>query len=132
MGKSLINKFFEIAKTAAISKEDRRSFLIGSCGWRADGKVVKSSNGFARIMENGEDEKKYFRQAHSEYRLCSKLDKNSIVFVVRISKTDGTFRLAKPCPSCIRAMRARGVKKVYYTTGPDTCDVLILDKTINN
>jgi deoxycytidylate deaminase len=47
---------------------------------------------------------------------CNKLNiKGATCFVYRETK-NGTPALARPCDDCWRALRARGVKWVYYST----------------
>lgn len=101
----------DIAKEAATCKNDHRNFMIGAAAIRSDGTVVRSYNGPV-IMYS--ETHKTFPQAHAEARLSRKLDKGSVVFVCRV-RTNGEFAMAKPCPDCMRALAARGVKKVYYT-----------------
>ncbi len=99
-------KAFEIAAEAAISKDDRRSFSLGACGIRGDGAVVKAAN--APTIQPD-------RKVHAEYRLSQKLDVGAIVYVARVSRKDGSYEIAKPCFSCEKVLRSRGVKKIYYT-----------------
>ncbi len=111
--------YFEIAARLTMSKKDRRQFLLGAVGIRHDGTMVSAINAPTEVPQ---------ARAHAETRLCRKLDVGSVVFVARCMKGTGQFALAKPCPSCLLAMRSRRVKRVYYTTGPDSYEVLNLTK----
>lgn len=105
----------DIAKGAATSKNDHRNFMIGAAAIRNDGTVVRSCNGPVIMFS---ETHKTFPAAHAEARLARKLDKGSVVFVCRV-RTNGEFAMAKPCPDCMRALAARGVKRVYYTVDND-------------
>lgn len=46
---------------------------------------------------------------------CRKVDLNgATIYVARVLKT-GDPRMSKPCENCQKVLKARGVKKVYYT-----------------
>ena len=108
--------YFEIAGKLATKKKDRRYYFLAALGIRSDGTAVSSVNG---APAEGP-----MREAHAEYRLSKKLDYGAIVYVARVRIGDGTFGMAKPCLDCQKALRSRGVKKVYYTLGNDKFGVL--------
>lgn len=88
----------------------RQPFKFGAVGIRgSDGAIVASFNGNPKEVE---------WQHHAESRLCRKLTPGSVVAVVRIHST-GLWTMARPCPSCQRCMKRVGVKKVFYSIGPD-------------
>lgn len=103
--KKLWAHFEMIAKLAA-SRQDERSFLLGAVGIRKDGVMVQATNGPSRLP---------CRLAHAEARLCRKLTPGSIVYVVRVRLADGKFGMARPCLSCQKILKSRGIKKVYYS-----------------
>ena len=113
-----IANYFEIAAACAKSKKDERTFLLGAIGIRADQVMVKALNGPTYIPN---------RFAHAEYRLARKMTPNSVVYVVRILVSTGEFAMAKPCRNCVKMMKSRGVRRVYYTTGPTQYGVMDLD-----
>jgi len=119
-------KYFEMAKLIAVSKKDRRSFLIGAIGIRNDGIIVASPNGPARIRENTKD-RGYFPEAHAEFRISRKLDVGATVYVIRVRRGDKKVCLAKPCETCQNIMKSRGVKKVYYSISEDENGILKWD-----
>lgn len=94
-----------LATQAAFKSADKKHFLVGAAGIRADGAVVVSGNG----PTPGKD-----RHAHAETRLCQKLDEGATVFVVRVRR-DGTLANSRPCDDCKISMFMSGVRKVYYT-----------------
>lgn len=98
--------FFEMAARAACVKKDKRAFLLGALGLRRDGAAITACNGPTDHPN---------RTAHAEYRASRKLDFGSTLYVVRLLRKDKSFAIAKPCPSCQKALRAKGVSKVYYT-----------------
>ena len=101
-----ITYYISLAAEIAKSKNDKRSFKLGAVAIRNDGTIVKACNGPTMYP---------VKKAHAEARLSRKIDKNSIVFVVRV-KADGTFGMSKPCKSCQVFMKAAGVKHVFYTS----------------
>jgi len=103
-----------MARLVATSKKDRRSFLLGAVGIRNDGVIVASPNGPARIEET-DTNRGYFPEAHAEFRISKKLDVGAIVYVIRIRRGNRKACLAKPCETCLNRLKARGVKKVYYS-----------------
>lgn len=101
-----VDKIFEIAKTVALKEKDHKHYWFGAVGLRKDGKIVTSKN----IRNAGKE-----LNCHAEARLSRKLDKGSIVFVVRINKNGSKFLLARPCLGCQNKMKAAGVKIIYYS-----------------
>ncbi len=101
--------YFEIAARTAVSKDDRRSFLLGAVGIRHDGTMVKALN-------SPTDQPN--RQIHAEYRLSRKLDKGSTIYVARVRMDSGDFGMAKPCVDCMKALTHKHVKRIYYTIAP--------------
>lgn len=98
-------KYFDLCREQAVSKMDRRTFRLGALGLRNDGVMVSAINGPT-------DEPR--PHVHAEFRLCSKLDHDAVVFVARVRR-DGSFGMARPCPNCQRVLKSRQVKKVYFT-----------------
>ncbi len=96
---------FRLAAKTAIKRKDIRRHCIGAVGLRNDGTIVKSTNLPCRYPEP---------QAHAEARLCRKLDKGSIVYVVRVLK-NGDYANATPCLTCRSFMQISGVRRCYYT-----------------
>ena len=111
-----MNKYLYLAAKTAISKRDERSFLIGAIAIRNDNVIVRSSNG---------PSKEPCANAHAEARLSKKIDNNSIIYVARVLK-NGNWALAKPCPGCINFLKRRKVKRIYFTTGPNSWDTITL------
>lgn len=103
--------YFEIAGQLAVSKQDKRTYLLGVIGIRNDGVMVRSMNGPTPTPN---------REIHAEYKICKKLDHGAVIYVARVRTGDGKFGNAKPCHSCRKVLRSRRVKKVYYTKGPNS------------
>lgn len=101
-------KMFNLARVLAVKQKplERRDFWHGAVGERSDGTIVKSRNSHSTER---------LRHAHAETKLCKKLNVGSIVYVVRVGRTDGLLRMSKPCCNCMIAMRIRGIKKCYYS-----------------
>lgn len=122
----------EAAMVSRLRKDDRRYF-IGAIGLRSDGTKVKACNG---------NPKEPTREHHCEYRLSRKLDRGSTVFVARTTskESDGCsgrplyvsedsgrqLSMAKPCADCEKALRFRGVARVYYSISDEEYGVLCL------
>lgn len=97
--------YFALAASFASRRVDCRSFLVGAVGLRNDGVLVMARNSSA--YDKTPD-------VHAESRLVHKLTPGSTVYVARWLRSSG-LALAKPCRSCEAKMRARGIKRVYYT-----------------
>lgn len=120
-------KYFELAKKAAkLIVPDKRDHLIGAVGLRNDGVIVCSCNGSAIIATD--DRRHYAPKVHAESRLSRKLDKGSVVFVIRITRGNGQFANSKPCETCQSTLRKRGVKRVYYTISNNSYGVISFRK----
>jgi len=104
------------ADVAVNQGEEGRSFLLGAVAIRRDQAVVQSSNGIG-----------YFpcKLAHAEARVLKKAGKNSIVYVARVSRKDGSLVLARPCESCQSMMIRSCVKKCYYTISDNEYGVMV-------
>lgn len=99
----------DMAWRTLFKKKVRRTFHVFALGIRSDGAIVVSQNGSDAIKNPS---------IHAEARLANKLDCGATVYVVRC-KADGTFGLAKPCPTCEAILRNMRVKCVYYTMNAD-------------
>lgn len=64
---------------------------------------------------------------HAEIRALGKIanPKGATLYVARVD-AHGRWATAKPCRNCEAALRRAGVKKVYYTNGPDAVEQLSL------
>jgi len=110
---------FAEARKFATRIRDERTYYLGAYGIRADSARVRARNGAALYLAP---------EAHAEVRLCRKLDRGAVVYVARISRIDGGYRIAKPCANCRKALKQRGVSRVYYTIGPNEYGVIDFDK----
>jgi deoxycytidylate deaminase len=66
-------------------------------------------------------------KAHAEARICRKIDVGATVAVVRVG-ANGEWANSKPCKNCAKCMQRMGVKRVYYSIGPDEYAVMILSR----
>ncbi len=110
-----MKRFFRRAKKAAARGKDCRSYRLGAVGVRRDGTIVTSKNIPNRYPEH---------QAHAEARLTKKLDRGSVVYVVRIDRKNN-LTTARPCKACQRLMRGRGVFRCYYSISEHEYGVLV-------
>ena len=102
------------AKMALPSNDtDFRDFWLGCVGVRNDGVLVYSKNGAACIPTVNRFQ--CIPNSHAEGRILNKLDYGAIIYVARVKKKDKTLALARPCPTCQNRIKARGIKKVYYS-----------------
>lgn len=115
-----IERMLNIAAKEAIKRNaiDKRCFRLGSVGIRSDGAIVYSRN-TSNYIKN--------RKIHAEYRLSKKLDYYGIVFVARVLR-DGSLGMARPCPDCVRALKSRRVRKVYYSIANNEYGCINLEK----
>ena len=114
-----LNKYFEMAIEASLSwnkDNDLRAHYLGAVGVRSDGALVTARNGSASFR---------CPAIHAEARLAKKLDRNSVVYVARVTK-GGNIGLAKPCATCEAFLRNKNVKKVFYTIDAFTYGTLNL------
>jgi deoxycytidylate deaminase len=60
-------------------------------------------------------------KVHAEIAALSKLKKNELnpkkveLFIYRMMDKD-KYGMARPCPSCMKAIKDFGIRKIYYTT----------------
>ncbi len=99
-----MKRFFRLAKDIAI-KNDCRQYRFGAVGIRTDGTMVFSRNIPTRHPEP---------KAHAESRVVRKLNRGSIVYVVRIDRKNN-LTMARPCKHCQRIMKSKGIKRCYYS-----------------
>ena len=84
------------------------------------GRIVIASNIIRTSPDITRKGYKYENQYHAEFNLFSRdlrqwpINIKGTVFVVRLL-ADGSFGLAKPCPSCWNYLKKIGIKKVVYT-----------------
>lgn len=113
-------RYFAIARAIAEKRtkvEKTGNYYFGAVGIRPDGLLVQSYNIY--------DKKRQAFEGHAEYRLASKLQAGSDVYVVRVNRQQ-TDRIGKPCPRCESRLRNQRVRNVYYTIGPNEYGVLSL------
>jgi deoxycytidylate deaminase len=108
--------YFNIAAKIAMSKNNRRHFILGSLAIRDDGAIVTAYN--SPTMHP-------MRHTHSEFRLSRKLDYGATVYVARVNKHTSSFCMAKPCESCMKALLSKRVKKIFYTINDDEYGVIV-------
>lgn len=102
-----IFNYFEIAGKLTTARNDKRSFLVGSIAIRKDGTMVSAINSPTKEPD---------KTTHSEWRLAKKCDVGAIVYVARVRLLNGEFAMARPCKTCEKILRCRGIRKVFYTT----------------
>lgn len=111
--------YFELAAKLAHGKDNTRSFLLSAIGERSDGALVQSINS-PSVSPN--------RLAHAEYKLSRKIDVGSTIYVARVRLADGKLAMARPCHSCMKVLKFKGVSRVYYTTSPTGWGFIDFDK----
>lgn len=137
MGKLTKNdyKFFDMARRVA-EQSDYKSCHVG-CVIVYQGRVITSASNsnkthpvqkkYNRKYRNfKKTDKPILDKLHSEINALVQIPKcieNNIdyskckVYVYRISVGKRLqIGLARPCPSCMEALRDKGVRKIYYTT----------------
>lgn len=113
--------FIDVAARIAMAGNKRKNYLMAALVKRTDGAIVVAENGNTKYPDPS---------VHAEAKVLRKSDIGCELYVVRVSKKDGSWCMAKPCKNCQVLIRNRGVKKVYYTTGPNefTCWNVMRDK----
>lgn len=112
------HKYLALAGSYAVL-DDARHYWLGAAGLRADGALVRARNGPKVVPPRNLVRGLVDDTGHAESRLLRKLDLGSVVFVARISRETGQWALAKPCAPCKHRLLAKGVKRIYYTIGPN-------------
>ena len=111
-----VEKYFQLASKVAANGDELRQYRLAAVGIRSDGVVVTSCNTRCRQPQ---------KEAHAETRLARKLNRNSVVFVVRILR-NGDLASARPCFNCQTALRRRGVGRIYYSISESEYGVMQL------
>ena len=101
----------EIAKPTI--DNDPRNFWVGCVGIRDDGTQVSAKNG--SVFSTDVDNYQLLPSSHAEGRVLKKLGKNGIIYVARISKSDGGYAMARPCGMCQVRIKSFDVNLVHYT-----------------
>ena len=96
------------SKVANINADKYRKSIIGAVAIRKDGVLVSGRNISIKDRVLGKN------ITHAETRVLRKSGFGSTVYVARILR-NGNLAMAKPCCFCMAALKARGVKIVYYT-----------------
>jgi tRNA(Arg) A34 adenosine deaminase TadA len=102
-------KYLDLAAKIAQEGSGYKTYKLACVIKRSDGAIVSADNKCYRTIEP---------RYHAEARALRKADVGCTLFVVRISKS-GEWACAKPCKNCQALIRNKGVKKVYYTIGPN-------------
>lgn len=103
-----------LKKAAQLAGEsrDEKSFYMACIVVRSDGAVVSSVNHNVAGQPIPEH--------HAEARALRKADHGCVLYVARVLKRDRkTWAMAYPCAFCRALIKNRGVKKAYYTIGPN-------------
>lgn len=107
---SLLEKASKLAETS--TNTYRLAAIIVKNGTEVGSGINKSLN--SGYIENPD----YRTSIHAEVAAlnnCRKVDLNgATIFVARVLK-DGSQAMSKPCADCQKQLKARGIKKVYYT-----------------
>ncbi len=125
------NRFFKIAANVATKIDDQRDHRIGCVGVRSDGATTTARNGSVKessskhLLTCKKTGKRRFPKAHAEVRLSKKLDVGSVVFLCRVGGK-GNWLLSKPCQNCLRVLRNKGTKRVYFTISNSEYGVITL------
>jgi tRNA(Arg) A34 adenosine deaminase TadA len=105
-----VREYFRIAGRIAMSEDHhrkyRRRYLMGAVAIRNDGVIVISKNTTSKTPN---------QKLHAESRVLKKAGKGAILFVVRICRANGIFKMAHPCKKCMAEIQNREVRRVYYT-----------------
>lgn len=132
-----ITKFFNLAKNASeMSDYTKKNIHIGSVlvyknkviasGWNTDktNPIQYKYNKYRErsLLENGDrsyNADKHLPCVHAEMKcLIDTKDmdidwSNASIFIYR--ESNNTLRNCYPCPSCLKALKDRGITNIYYT-----------------
>ena len=113
--KKMLLEAAAVAIRKTVKESDKRSYFLGAVGMRRDGVIVSSKNLPARD---------HVPDHHAETRLIRKMTPGSTVWVARVTRRDGQWAMAKPCPGCEIRLKAAGIKRIVYTIGPNEWGVI--------
>lgn len=106
-------RYFDLAKKMA--RKSPSKFKLG-CVIVKKNKVI--SVGFNDMTKTHPQSNSSFNTLHAEVDALIGLDfditKDCDVYVFREHK-DGRLALAKPCPTCMMALRKAGIRNIYHT-----------------
>lgn len=104
-------KYLDLAaRIAASAPWNEKHFLLGAVAIREDGAIVTASN--LRTLDR-------LHEAHAEHRILRRAGFGATLYVARINRYK-QWAIAKPCVKCQALIRNKRVKRVFYTTAPDT------------
>ncbi len=99
-----------------MKRADSRHYLIGVAALRGDGAVVVSRNEGVMVP---------YSPGHAEARVLEKTGLNPELVVVVRTRRNGDLACAKPCPACELKLKAKGARKVYYSTSAGKLELLV-------
>jgi tRNA(Arg) A34 adenosine deaminase TadA len=102
-------KLLNLAAAVALGNKSKKNFLLAAVVQRRVGAVLVSTNSKTEVPAPS---------CHAEARAIRKADVGATLFVARVTR-DGEWAISKPCKHCQALIRNRGIKKVYYTIGPN-------------
>lgn len=109
---SLLNRALELSKLSTYSKFKHGAIIV-----KGGHTIAVGVNRLTNHPDHVEDPKVQ-SSVHAEIaalNACRKTDLNGAsIYVARIYKS-GEPAMSKPCENCQKALRERGIKKVYYT-----------------
>lgn len=108
----MLNYLLLAAEVADLSADRYRKAFVGAVAIRCDGVIVSSRNGGVS------DPRGRCPSIHSEVRVCRKAGFGATIYISRV-KRDGSLALAKPCITCMQALKNHRVEAVYYTVSND-------------
>jgi tRNA(Arg) A34 adenosine deaminase TadA len=108
-------KYLDLAVKIARGNTQAKTYLLGAVAERPDGAIVTATNIRTQFPEHS---------AHAEYRLLKKCGWGAVIWVARVDR-HGQWAIAKPCIKCQTLIKNKGVKKVYYTIGPNEYGVMV-------
>lgn len=109
-------KILQMAAKASRMKRDARTFYHAAIGIDKDGDFVCALNVSAHAPAP---------HLHAERRVIAKANKITTIYVVRTT-ANGDWALSKPCAHCEKAIKNAGIKRVVYSTGPNSYQVVML------
>lgn len=99
-----------MAAKIAQGGDKKKSYLLAAVIKRKDGAIVIAENIITKEQNP---------QAHAEYRALRKADLGCELYVARVLRKNGQWAMARPCKHCQAIIRNKGVRRVYYTIGPN-------------
>lgn len=94
-------------------KSEHPAFHHGAIVFNKGKPIGQGWNG---TQTNGRLYQKYgYKSTHAECAALKNVDKADTILVVRIRREDNELSCSKPCPKCMKFLKDKGIKKIFFS-----------------